>query len=134
EAAAWPEGETVLILASTALSPRLDWEEQAGHLLKAGYTRIQLGSQTLPLDPLPRLPARTRSVQLVIDRFTGQAGRLADSCEQAFRRGEGRLEIRRGERPAEKRSERWECAACGAASVSPEPALFSFNSPMGACP
>ena len=137
EAAEWPEGEPVLILASTALSPRLGWEEQAGHLLRAGYTRIQIGQDTVALDPLPRLPARTRSVQLVIDRFTwqkSQAGRLADSCEQAFRRGEGRLEIRRGERPAETRSERWECSACGAPSLAPEPTLFSFNSPMGACP
>ena len=27
-----------------------------------------------------------------------------------------------------------ECAACGTPGVAPEPALFSFNSAMGACP
>jgi excinuclease ABC subunit A len=31
-------------------------------------------------------------------------------------------------------SEKFECKTCGKAFVEPEPALFSFNSPMGACP
>jgi excinuclease ABC subunit A len=31
-------------------------------------------------------------------------------------------------------SEKFECKTCGMAFVEPEPALFSFNSPMGACP
>ena len=137
EAAAWPNGELLLILAPLALSPRLSWEEQAGHLRTAGYTRIQLGDETVALEPTPKLPARSRRVMVVIDRFTwqpDQGARLADSLEQAFRRGEGRLELRRGSDPPETRSERWECAACGTAGVAPEPALFSFNSAMGACP
>src|SRR4029453_15523519 len=32
------------------------------------------------------------------------------------------------------KSERWECAACGAPATKPEPALFSFNSPLGVGP
>jgi excinuclease ABC subunit A len=137
EAADWAEGETLQVLATVTVSPRLSWEEQAGHLLRAGYTRILLRDRVVPLDPLPKLPARSTAVRLVVDRFTWRAAerqRLVDSCEQAFRRGEGRLELMRGERAPEKRSERWECAACGAASPEPEPVLFSFNSPMGACP
>ncbi|MGH9787392.1 MAG: excinuclease ABC subunit UvrA, partial [Candidatus Acidiferrales bacterium] len=31
-------------------------------------------------------------------------------------------------------SERFECRRCGATYAAPEPALFSFNSPYGACP
>src|SRR5205814_6139894 len=31
-------------------------------------------------------------------------------------------------------NEKFECKSCGMAFVEPEPALFSFNSPMGACP
>ena len=129
--------ERVTILAAVALSPRLGWEEQAQHLQKAGYTRIWLGGEAMPLDPLPRLPARTKRVQLVVDRFTwspAERQRLVDSLEQAFRRGEGRLEIVRGDRAPEPKSERWECSACGTPAVAPEPSLFSFNSPAGACP
>ena len=70
EAAAWPEGEPVLVLARIKLSDRMSWEEQAGHLQRSGYTRIRLGDETVSLDPLPKLPRGTLEVALVIDRFT----------------------------------------------------------------
>ena len=137
EAAGWRDGEPLLILAPVALSSRLTWEEQAGHLRTAGYTRILLADEVTPLDPLPRLKRSVREVRVVIDRWTWRhedSGRLAEACEQAFRRGEGRLEIRRGAKVPEQRSERWECRSCGRAAMRPEPALFSFNSPLGVCP
>jgi excinuclease ABC subunit A len=136
-AAEWPEGETLLVLAPIALSARLPWAEQAGHLMTAGFTRILTGDQVTALEPLPKLARGTKQVLVVVDRFTWQPSerdRLVDSCEQAFRRGEGRLELQLGGRPRERRSERWECSNCGAAAMRPEPALFSFNSPLGVCP
>src|SRR5205823_6251253 len=102
-----------------------------------GFTRVWLNGAVTPLEPAPRLPRGTTHVAVVIDRFTWSAGevaRLAEAAEQAFRRGEGRLELVRGDRAAEKRSERWECSACGTPALRPEPALFSFNSPLGVCP
>ena len=137
EAAAWADGETLRILASVPLSARLPWIEQAGHLGAAGYTRIEVDSEIVPLDPLPKLKRGAKDVRVVIDRFTWHAGeheRLADSCAQAFRRGQGRLEFVLGTNSPERRSERWECANCGTPSLRPEPALFSFNSPLGVCP
>jgi excinuclease ABC subunit A len=137
EAADWPAGGILLVLAPLAISERLAWAEQAGHLLTAGFTRILVGDEVVELDPLPKLGRGTRQVRVVVDRFTWrpeESQRLVDSCEQAFRRGEGRLELKLGDRPAERRSERWECAHCGAAAMRPEPALFSFNSPHGVCP
>jgi excinuclease ABC subunit A len=136
EAEAWP-AERVTLLADVVLSPRLSWESQAQDIQKAGYTRIWLKGQPASLDPLPKLPVRAKHVSVVVDRFTWgkeERQRLVDSLEQAFRRGEGRLTIVRGDRPPESKSERWECARCGAPAVAPEPSLFSFNSPAGACP
>ena len=137
EAAAWPAGETLLILAPVALSERLAWAEQAGHLLTAGFTRVLVGEDVVPLEPLPKLKKGAKQALVVVDRFTWrpeESQRLVDSCEQAFRRGEGRLGLKRGSGEPERRSERWECAHCGAAAIKPEPALFSFNSPLGVCP
>jgi excinuclease ABC subunit A len=137
EARTWPEGEVLLVLAAVPLARGMSWEEQAGHLLRAGYTRALVGGEVCPLEPLPRLPRGTEAVALVVDRFTwrrGEETRLAEACEQAFRRGEGRLELRRGDGRPESRSERWECSHCGTPAVRPEPALFSFNSPLGVCP
>jgi excinuclease ABC subunit A len=137
ESASWPAGEALLVLAPIALSERLSWEEQAGHLQRAGFTRVLIAGEVVPLDPLPRLLRSTRQIAVVVDRFSwsrDETARLAESCEQAFRRGEGRLDLQRGSRAPERRSERWECASCGAAAIRPEPSLFSFNSPLGVCP
>ncbi|MBI5710608.1 MAG: excinuclease ABC subunit UvrA [Candidatus Eisenbacteria bacterium] len=137
EAAAWPAGQPLLVLAPVQLSERMTWEEQAGHLLRAGYTRVFHRGEVRPLEPPPPLGRGTKQVLVVVDRFTWRAGeesRLADSCEQAFRRGEGRLDLGRGDAAPERRSERWECAHCGSPALRPEPGLFSFNSPLGVCP
>ena len=137
ETAHWPEGEVLLVLAPITLSTRIAWSEQAENLLRAGYTRALIGGEVTPLEPLPKLRKGTASLALVIDRFTwrcDEGQRLAESCEAAFRRGEGRLELVRGGRAPERRSERWECANCGEPAMRPEPALFSFNSPLGVCP
>ncbi len=138
EAAAWPEGARITVLAPLTLSPRLTWEAQAGHLLSAGFTRIWLAGEPAALEPLPRLPRGTKEALVIADRFRWEAGegtRLAEACEQAFRRGEGRLLLVVGDgAEVSPRSERWECAACGTPAATPEPALFSFNSPLGVCP
>ena len=136
-AGAWAPDTPVLLLAAVAISARMSWEEQAAHLMSAGYTRIRLKDAIVPLDPLPKLPRGTREVRVVADRFRWrpeEATRLADSAAQAFRRGEGRLELALGDAAPVRYSERWECANCGTPAIAPEPALFSFNSPLGVCP
>ncbi len=74
---------------------------------------------------------------LVVDRLALGAGapraRLAEAVASAFARGEGRLVVvdEAGER-AEFR-EGFACDGCGRRFAAPTPALFSFNSPLGAC-
>ncbi|MEQ9103409.1 MAG: excinuclease ABC subunit UvrA [Rhodothermales bacterium] len=59
--------------------------------------------------------------------------RLADSVEQAFSEGGGRcLILRPGEREARAYSQHFE--RDGRIFAEPTPHLFSFNSPVGACP
>jgi excinuclease ABC subunit A len=140
EAAGWEPDQAVLVLAPVPLSEKLSWEEQAGHLLRAGYTRAWIGGEVVALDPVPKLKRAVQHVSVVVDRFKwrpDERERLVEACEQAFRRGEGRLELvlgTGGPGGAERRSERWECAHCGTPAMRPEPALFSFNSPLGVCP
>ena len=137
EAAGWREDSTVLVLAPVVLSAKLGWEEQAGHLLRAGYTRAWIGGAVVDMDPVPALGKRATEVHVVVDRLKwrpDERDRLVEACEQAFRRGEGKLAIvREGHEPA-RYNERWECSNCGTPAMRPEPALFSFNSPLGVCP
>jgi excinuclease ABC subunit A len=66
--------------------------------------------------------------------------RLADSVEICYREGKGEaiLEFPPSEaNSAPERlvfSDRFECKKCGVAYQEPEPRLFSFNNPYGACP
>jgi excinuclease ABC subunit A len=59
--------------------------------------------------------------------------RLAEAVAGGFARGDGRLEVvtETGERLPFR--EGFACDACGRRLPAPEPALFSFNSPLGAC-
>jgi len=137
EAAGWPADGVVLVLAPVALARKLSWAEQAGHLLRAGYTRAWIDGAVVDMDPVPALGKGAREVHVVVDRFKwrpDERERLVEACEQAFRRGEGKLAVARGDEPPTRYNERWECSHCGTPALRPEPALFSFNSPLGVCP
>ncbi len=64
--------------------------------------------------------------------------RLVDSVELSYREGNGEVFIELADTPSSESwlrfTERFECRRCGVVYAPPEPALFSFNSPYGACP
>jgi excinuclease ABC subunit A len=86
-------------------------------------------------------------VYVLVDRLAlspDVRSRLMDSIEICYREGRGEAilefpaetlpdgETRQAERLVF--NERFECKACGATYQEPEPRLFSFNNPFGACP
>ena len=82
-------------------------------------------------------------VYVLVDRLTvspDSRSRLIDSVEICYREGGGEAIL---EFPAAKPdgsaerlvfNERFECKHCGIVYQEPEPRLFSFNNPAGACP
>lgn len=61
--------------------------------------------------------------------------RLTDSIETAFGMGDGRVIIRDVDQEVDyKFSSIYECSNCEIVYQEPTPHLFSFNSPLGACP
>ena len=94
------------------------------------------------VDPA-RLAGR-RSLRIVVDRLrTGPdlLGRMTDSIETAYLEGGGSafaLEVGAAGSTAgaveHRFSERFECRTCGIGYEPPQPRLFSFNNPFGACP
>ncbi len=87
----------------------------------------------------PRTRLRVLVDRLVVrpDDEAGQ-NRIADSVEQAFREGEGRCEVfpvaRDGEETPDPLSFSEHFERDGMTFEEPTPLLFSFNSPVGACP
>ncbi len=59
--------------------------------------------------------------------------RLTDSLEQAFRLGRGEAQVWVRDKPMRFSGE-LRCFSCGRSFPRPTPNLFSFNSPLGACP
>ncbi|MDJ0853084.1 MAG: excinuclease ABC subunit UvrA [Myxococcota bacterium] len=109
-------------------------------LARDGFARV-LDADGAPRD-LTELPARAlaglrRKGLLLVDRLAlrdeGSRARLAEAVAAAFARGEGRcvLVCEDGERVVY--TEGFACDGCGQTFAAPEPALFSFNSALGAC-
>ncbi len=77
-------------------------------------------------------------IDLVADRVVmrpDRQTRLAEALELAFRAGNGRARVRDADSGGEwVFSEELTCNGCGRIFRHPEPALFSFASPLGACP
>src|SRR5205085_4268334 len=78
-------------------------------------------------------------VFVLVDRLAARADvhvRLVDSLETCFIEGHGVAFIETAEETPRvlKFSERFECKYDGTVYAQPEPRLFSFNNPFGACP
>ncbi len=83
----------------------------------------------------------TKPVFLLLDRIvvdSDSRSRIVDAVESAYREaGEVLIETapREGGEPERMRfAQRFECKACDLRYEEPEPRLFSFNNPYGACP
>jgi excinuclease ABC subunit A len=109
----------------------------AAALREEGFLRVQVGGQVFRLgeEPLPDLGERDRAWVLVDRLEAGKATpeRLTDAVETAFARGQGRAALLTdGQELAF--DQRLLCPRCEIEYPAPEPRLFSFSDPLGACP
>ncbi len=109
-------------------------------LLQQGFSRLYRDGEVLELTrPEDYKFADFQNTFVLIDRLKADPEirqRLVDSLETCFREGHAaRVEPAGGEEPvALKFSDRFICKYDGTVYEEPEPQLFSFNSPFGACP
>ncbi|MBA3438524.1 MAG: excinuclease ABC subunit UvrA [Pyrinomonadaceae bacterium] len=109
-------------------------------LMQRGFTRLYNQGETIDLQqPEDYARADFQDVYVLVDRLVARADireRLVDSLETCFREGHGVAVIETaGQEPRTQRfSERFECKYDGTLYALPEPRLFSFNNPYGACP
>ena len=132
-----PEGTRAVIAFPLTVETSPDVTTAA--LRENGFFRILLDDdRVVTLDQLPPgvlEPGKT--VHVVVDRLVlrrGEETRWADSVNLAYREGQGVVVVAI---PGDRRlrfSQRLECSRCGRAFLEPQPRLFSFNNPFGACP
>src|SRR5689334_5581481 len=109
-------------------------------LMQRGFTRLYFAGQTIDLQSPDDYPRDDfKDVYVLVDRLVARPDvrqRLVDSLEICFQEGHGTALIETAE-PQPKRlwfSERFECKYDHTVYATPEPRLFSFNNPFGACP
>ena len=106
-----------------------------------GFVRARVDGVVYDLDAVPPLTLRQKhTIDVVIDRFRPRDDikqRLAESFETALRLGDGLVIVANMEdakAPEQMLSSRYSCPVCDYSLPELEPRLFSFNSPIGACP
>ncbi len=111
-------------------------------LRRKGFGRLLIGGEAISLDEVDvRALHDATMLKVVVDRLKIEGdlrARLTDSIEMAYQEGGGAawaVEIKTAGTPTTHAfSERFECRRCGLAYEDPQPRLFSFNNPFGACP
>jgi excinuclease ABC subunit A len=150
----------VMVLSPVARERKGEFEQDLAQWQAQGYVRFRIDGQVCEADALPALAKTERhSIDVVIDRLRLRPEvrqRLAESIEAALRLADGRvLVVDMGTEGAATEpasatkkvadnalnmggerlfSSKFACPVCSYSLTEMEPRLFSFNSPMGACP
>ncbi|HOW58205.1 MAG TPA: excinuclease ABC subunit UvrA [Candidatus Omnitrophota bacterium] len=110
--------------------------ENFEELERQGFSEFFYGGEWLCAETLLRKKVVFKELSVCADRLKilqNNKERLTDSLEQSFRLGRGEGEVWIAGRIL-KFSGALRCFSCGRSFVKPTPNLFSFNSPLGACP
>ncbi|HLA85964.1 MAG TPA: excinuclease ABC subunit UvrA, partial [Thermoguttaceae bacterium] len=158
-----PAGAKFMIAFAMGDADGADQEATAAALREDGFLRIIAGGRVIDLaaEPLPPPDVASNGdgvIYVVVDRLrAGEATRqrLCDSLETALAKGHGACHVfvdvsegsshetapRGDARTVDGRTWRrlgfssaLRCERCGLEYPRPEPGLYSFNSPLGACP
>ena len=153
---ALPEDTRLMVLAPVARERKGEFVELFAELQAQGYVRFRVDGVAYEFDDLPKLKKTEKhNIDVVIDRVkvrgeSDQAARaqlrqrLAESFEAALTLADGRaLAVELDPTPSmggealhqeHLFNAKFACPVCSYSIAELEPRLFSFNSPMGACP
>jgi excinuclease ABC subunit A len=136
---ALPEESRLMILAPVVANRKGEQLDLIAELRAQGFARLRVDGQIHDIDAIPKL-AKTQkhTVDVVVDRLKVREDlrqRLAESFETALRHAEGRAIAYEMDSGREHFfSAKFACPVCSYSLPELEPRIFSFNSPMGACP
>jgi len=155
-----PDEPRLMILAPVAREKKGEFLELFAEMQAQGYVRFRVNGETFEYNDLPKLKKTEKhDIDVVIDRLRARPDmqqRLAESFENALRLAEGRAIAVEMEDPVRTEpvevpgaastgsartasrehlfNAKFACPICHYSLAELEPRLFSFNSPVGACP
>ena len=136
---ALPEDTKLMILAPVARERKGEFIDVFAEMQAHGYVRFRVDGTAYEFDELPKLKkAEKHNIDVVIDRLKVRPDmqqRLAESFEAALRLADGKaLAMEMDSGKEHLFSAKFACPVCSYSLSEMEPRLFSFNSPVGACP
>jgi excinuclease ABC subunit A len=140
---ALPDESKLMLLAPVVRDRKGEFVELFQDLQAQGYIRFRVDGDTVEAPAIPALKKTEKhDIDVVIDRVKLRADahdqlrqRLAESFEAALRLAEGRaLVLDLDSNATTLFSSKFACPICSYSLPELEPRLFSFNSPVGACP
>jgi excinuclease ABC subunit A len=148
---ALPAETKLMVLAPVARERKGEFVEVFAEMQAQGYVRFRVDGAAYEFDELPKLKKTEKhDIDVVIDRvkvrapaIEGEATteidslrqRLAESFEAALRLADGKaIALEMDTNREHLFSAKFACPVCSYSLSEMEPRLFSFNSPVGACP
>ena len=135
------EGRRILIIAPVVRERKGEHRELLERLVRQGFRRFIIDGREYRAEEALELKLEKKvkhTIEVVVDRLKVSQkakGRIADSVETAVNLSEGLVVIRDYDTKEEELlSTKGSCPICGFSYREISPRLFSFNSPLGACP
>ena len=135
----YEEGARLQILAPVVKNKKGSHKDLFDSLRKDGYVRCRVDGEVKLLEEEFELDKNKRhNIEVVVDRIIKRGTdhtRLSDSLETATKLANGEVIVENLTSKEEQLfSQNHACPICGFSVPKLEPRLFSFNSPLGACP
>lgn len=108
-------------------------------LVQEGFTRLYVGGESIEIEEGDvEMMLSLESFPVIVDRVVVRGDdrmRLAEALDAGLSLGKGRVDVYRWreDEPLRRYDQSFNCSHCGYKCVPPQPALFSFNSSLGAC-
>ncbi len=135
----YQEGAKCVILAPVVIKQKGTQKDLLEKLLKNGFVRVRLDDKMMLIEDALDINIDKNikhSVDIVVDRVIlnqENKDRIIEALEVALKEAKGIADILINDEIIHL-SENYACKECGFSVPKLEPRLFSFNSPIGACP
>ncbi len=132
------EGKKVILLAPKIKGRKGHYRELFAQIQKQGFTKVRVDGEVLDIENGMKLDRyKIHDIELVIDRIQinkEDRKRIYDSVVTAMKHGGKSMMVMDFESNEVRHFSRLlMCPTSGISYPEPEPSLFSFNSPYGAC-
>lgn len=133
-----PPGEKIAILAPIVRNRKGEYQKELYDLRHQGFVKVKIDGEAFDLSQSIHLDKNKKhSIDVTVDRLIikeDMNSRLSQSLETALNLADQLVKIEFLDGKELLLSSRFSCNTCGTGLPELEPRLFSFNSPVGACP